>query len=214
MEKGARPQQLSKEKLKKPQQLEQSTLQVQHCSTVRSSVRSIMSYRVQEEISKVIGSRQPMAEDRKNLPYTDAVTHEIQRMANIAPLSLPHATSQDVTFQGYFIKKGTDVIVLLASVLKDESEWETPHSFNPAHFLNDKGQFVKRDAFLPFPAGRRACPGESLARMELFLFFTSLLQRFHFSPPPGVTEDDLDLTPVVGTSLFPPDHQLCVVSRV
>uniref|UniRef100_A0A3P8Y4P1 unspecific monooxygenase n=1 Tax=Esox lucius TaxID=8010 RepID=A0A3P8Y4P1_ESOLU len=170
--------------------------------------------RVQEEMSRVIGSRQPLIEDRKNLPYTDAVIHEIQRVANIAPLALPHITSRDITFQGYFIKKGTDVIPLLTSVLQDENEWETPHTFNPAHFLNEKGQFVKRDAFIPFSAGRRVCLGESLAKMEIFLLFTSLLQRFRFSPPPGVTEDDLDLTPVVGITLNPSPHQLCAVSRV
>uniref|UniRef100_A0A3P8Y7I5 unspecific monooxygenase n=1 Tax=Esox lucius TaxID=8010 RepID=A0A3P8Y7I5_ESOLU len=170
--------------------------------------------RVQEEISRVIGSRQPLVEDRKNLPYTDAVIHEIQRVANIAPMAVLHATSRDITFQGYFIKKGTYVIPLLASVLMDESEWETPHAFNPAHFLNEKGQFVKRDAFMPFSAGRRVCLGESLARMELFLFFTSLLQHFRFSPPPGATEDDLDLTPVVGGTLSPLPHQLCAVTRV
>ncbi|KAJ8017126.1 hypothetical protein DPEC_G00014520 [Dallia pectoralis] len=188
-------------------------------TTLRWGLKLMAKYphiqdRVQEEISKVIGSRQLMAEDRRNLPYTDAVTHEIQRVANIVPLAVLHVTSQDITFQGYFIKKGTYVIPLLASVLNDESEWETPHTFNPAHFLNDKGQFVKRDAFMPFSAGRRACPGESLARMELFLLFTSLLQRFHFSPPPGVTEDDLDLTPMVGFTLSPQIHQLCAVSRV
>ena len=63
-------------------------------------------------------------------------------------------------------------------------------------------------------SGSRACPGEGLARMELFLFITSLLQRFRFSPPPGVTEDDLDLTPAVGFTLNPSPHQLCAVSRV
>ena len=60
---------------------------------------------VQEELSRVTGSRQVLAEDRKNLPYTDAVIHEIQRVTNVLPLSIPHITSQDVTFQGYFIKK-------------------------------------------------------------------------------------------------------------
>ncbi|XP_067089874.1 cytochrome P450 2K1-like [Osmerus mordax] len=169
---------------------------------------------VQKEISNVIGSRQVLVEDRKNLPYTDAVIHETQRLANIVPMSLPHVTSRDVTFQGYFIKKGTSVIPLLTSVLQDESEWESPHIFNPAHFLDDQGKFVKRDAFIPFSAGRRACPGEGLARMELFLFFTSLLQHFRFSPPPGVTEDDLDLTPAVGLILNPSPHQLCAVRQL
>uniref|UniRef100_A0A8C7H6Z4 Uncharacterized protein n=1 Tax=Oncorhynchus kisutch TaxID=8019 RepID=A0A8C7H6Z4_ONCKI len=46
-------------------------------------------------------------EDRKNLPYTDTVIHETQRLANILPIAIPHTTSRDVTFQGYFIKKGT-----------------------------------------------------------------------------------------------------------
>uniref|UniRef100_A0A3Q3K3X8 Uncharacterized protein n=1 Tax=Monopterus albus TaxID=43700 RepID=A0A3Q3K3X8_MONAL len=44
-------------------------------------------------------------EDRKNLPYTDAVIHESQRLANIVPMALPHKTSRDVMFQGYFIKE-------------------------------------------------------------------------------------------------------------
>lgn len=131
---------------------------------------------------------------------------------------------------------------LLTSVLYDESEWETPHTFNPSHFLDEEGKFVRRDAFMPFSAGtttlssfcilvithfsqlhaqfnsfflagRRVCLGLSLARMELFLFFTSLLQRFRFTPPPGVSEDELDLTPVVGFTLSPPAYELCAVSR-
>uniref|UniRef100_A0A8C2ZNI9 Cytochrome P450 2K1-like n=1 Tax=Cyclopterus lumpus TaxID=8103 RepID=A0A8C2ZNI9_CYCLU len=107
---------------------------------------------VQEELSRMIGSRQVQVEDRKNLPFTDAVIHETQRLASIVPI-ISHRTSQDVTFQGHFIKKGTTVIPLLSSVLHDESEWEEPHSFHPAHFLDKDGKFFKRDAFMPFSAG-------------------------------------------------------------
>ncbi|XP_058509006.1 cytochrome P450 2K1-like [Solea solea] len=188
-------------------------------STLRWALLLMAKYphiqdQVQEELSTVVGNRQVQIDDRKNLPYTDAVIHETQRLANVVPMALPHKTSRDITFQGYFIKQGTIVFPLLTSVLYDESEWESPHTFNPSHFLDKEGKFIRRDAFLPFSAGRRACLGESLAKMELFLFFTTLLQRFRFTPAPGVAEDDLDLTPSVGFTLTPSPHELCAVSRL
>lgn len=34
---------------------------------------------------------------------------------------------------------------------------------------------------------------------------------FRFTPPPGVPEDELDLTPVAGFSLTPSPHKLCAI---
>uniref|UniRef100_A0A3B4UAD2 Cytochrome P450 2K1-like n=1 Tax=Seriola dumerili TaxID=41447 RepID=A0A3B4UAD2_SERDU len=186
-------------------------------STLRYGLLLMAKYpeiqdQVQVELASVVGSRQVRVEDRKNLPYTDAVIHEIQRFANVTPV-LVHCASRDVTFQGYFIKKGTPVAILLSSALQDEDEWEKAYTFNPGHFLDKEGNFRKRDAFLPFSTGSRSCVGEGLAKMELFLFFTSLLQHFCFTPPPGVTEDELDLTAVVGFALSPSPHELCAISR-
>ena len=39
-------------------------------------------------------------------------------------------------------------------------------------------------------SGRRACPGESLARMEIFIFFVSILQRYNVCLPEGSTAND------------------------
>ncbi|KAF7203083.1 cytochrome P450 2J6 isoform X2 [Nothobranchius furzeri] len=62
--------------------------------------------KVQAEIDRVIGqSRQPTMADRANLPFTDAVIHEIQRMGNIVPLSLPHATNREIQLRGHTIPK-------------------------------------------------------------------------------------------------------------
>ncbi|XP_054459077.1 cytochrome P450 2J2-like [Anoplopoma fimbria] len=142
--------------------------------------------KVQAEIDRVVGqSRQPTMTDRPNMPYTDAVIHETQRIGNIVPMGFPKMANKDATVGGYFIPKGTPINTILASVLFDKNEWETPDIFNPEHFLDSEGQFRRREAFLPFSAGKRVCLGEHLAKMELFLLFTSLLQRFTFSPVPG-----------------------------
>ncbi|NXJ93079.1 CP2J2 protein, partial [Corythaixoides concolor] len=77
----------------------------------------------------------------------------------------------------FFSSQGTILIANLTSVMFDKDEWETPDTFNPGHFLKD-GQFWKRESFMPFSIGKRACLGEVLARSELFLFFTALLQKF------------------------------------
>ncbi|XP_064512816.1 cytochrome P450 2D17 [Pseudopipra pipra] len=140
--------------------------------------------KVQAEIDKVIGrERPPTMKDQVSMPYTNAVIHEVQRYGDIVPVGLPHMTYRDTELQGFFIPKGTTIITNLSSVLKDEAVWEKPNEFYPEHFLDVNGQFVKPDAFLPFSAGRRVCLGEQLARMELFLFFTTLLQKFTFVLP-------------------------------
>ncbi|XP_044289822.1 cytochrome P450 2J2-like [Varanus komodoensis] len=143
--------------------------------------------KVQAEIDSVIGqSRQPAMEDRDRLPYTNAVVHEVQRISNILPISVPRMAMRDTTLAGFFLPKGTILGTNLTSVLLDKDEWETPDVFNPGHFL-ENGQFRKREAFIPFSAGKRSCLGEQLARTELFLFFTALMQKFTFQPPENVT---------------------------
>uniref|UniRef100_A0A8C5M084 Cytochrome P450 n=1 Tax=Leptobrachium leishanense TaxID=445787 RepID=A0A8C5M084_9ANUR len=184
-------------------------------TTLRWGFLLMMKYpeiqkKVQNEIDNVIGSAQPSMEHRKQMPYTDAVIHEMQRFGNIVPTGIPHATNRDVTFRGYFLPKGTQVIPLLSSVLQDKAYFEKPLEFYPEHFLDSKGNFVKKDAFLPFSAGRRSCAGETLAKMELFIFFTRLMQKFTFKGPPGV---ELDLSPNSGFTMSPLMQEVCVEPR-
>ncbi|CAH2285540.1 cytochrome P450 2D17 [Pelobates cultripes] len=168
--------------------------------------------RVHEEIDKVIGSnRIPSVEDQLNMPYTNAVIHETQRYGNILPMALFHMTCKDTKIQGYDIPKGTTIIPNLMSVLKDETVWEKPYQFYPEHFLNAQGNFMKRESFIPFSAGRRICLGEHLAKMELFVFFTSLLQRFEFCIPPKQPSPRDD--PVFTFNFSPQQFQLCAHER-
>lgn len=61
---------------------------------------------MQTEIDSVIGEdRSPKMEDRKSLPFTDAVLHEVQRFLDIVPFSLPHYALKDISLRGYTIPK-------------------------------------------------------------------------------------------------------------
>ncbi|XP_061060172.1 cytochrome P450 2D14 isoform X8 [Eubalaena glacialis] len=107
--------------------------------------------------------------------------------------------------------QGTTLITNLSSVLKDETIWKKPFHFHPEHFLDAQGRFVKQEAFIPFSAGRRSCLGEPLARMELFLFFTSLLQHFSFSVPAGQPRPSSH--GVFAFLVTPSPYQLCALPR-
>ncbi|XP_069510661.1 cytochrome P450 2C23-like [Ambystoma mexicanum] len=142
--------------------------------------------KVQKEIDDVLGPhRSPSMEDRLHLPYTDAVIHEIQRYANLLPTSLPHAALHEIKFKGYTIPKGTPVIQLLQSALQDKKYWDDPEKFNPNRFLDKDRKFKKNEANIPFSAGKRVCLGESMAKMEIFLIFVTLLKKFSFNVPTG-----------------------------
>ncbi|NXQ35157.1 CP2J2 protein, partial [Alaudala cheleensis] len=166
--------------------------------------------RVQAEIDAVIGqARPPALEDRNHLHYTNAVIHEVQRKGNVIPFNAPRMATQDAYVDGYYIPKGTILMANLSSLLRDKDEWKTPDNFNPEHFLKD-GKFWKNECFQPFSMGKRSCLGELLARSELFLFFTSLLQRFTFQ---AVPDTKLGLQAVVGIALAPQPYKICAVPR-
>ncbi|XP_032659771.1 cytochrome P450 2J6-like [Chelonoidis abingdonii] len=186
-------------------------------TTLRWALLYMVAYpdiqeKVQKELDTVLGPFQLICyEDRKNLPYTNAVIHEIQRYCSIILITIPRESGKDTTLQGFPIPKGTLIVPNLDSVLFDPEKWESPRQFNPSRFLDKEGNFMIREAFLPFLTGSRVCLEEQLARSELFIFFANLLRAFTFTLPKGVKEISTKL--VVRITMQPEPYELCVVPR-
>ncbi|XP_060929337.1 cytochrome P450 2J6-like [Limanda limanda] len=186
-------------------------------NTLLTAFLYLMAYphvqeRCQQEIDEVLeGKHSVTYVDRHNMPYIQAMIHEVQRIGNIVPLSIVNSTTKDTELMGYSIPRGTLVIPNLGSALREEGQWKFPDEFNPENVLNDKGEFFKPEAFLPFSAGPRMCLGEALARMELFLILVTLLRKFEFVWPQDSGEPDL--TPVYGGTLSPKPYCMNVQLR-
>ncbi|XP_030842231.1 cytochrome P450 2U1-like [Strongylocentrotus purpuratus] len=136
-------------------------------------------HEVQKEIDDVIGGRSPKFSDQSLMPLTGATMLEITRIRPVVPLGVPRCTSRDAVVQGYHIPKNTTVLMNLWELQTSPKYWKEPDKFNPYRFLSeDRKTIVSHRALNPFGIGLRVCLGEKLARMQLFIIFTSLLQRF------------------------------------
>ncbi|XP_029950945.1 cytochrome P450 2U1 [Salarias fasciatus] len=168
--------------------------------------------KVQTEMDEVVGRhRVPSLTDKGSLPFTEATIMEVQRLTVAVPLAIPHMASETTEFRGYTIPKGTVVVPNLWSVHRDPTVWDDADTFNPARFLDDEGQLQRKECFMPFGIGRRVCMGEQLAKMELFLTVTTLLQAFRFELPEG--KPPPSLRGRFGLTLAPCPFTVCVSAR-
>ncbi|CAG7817223.1 unnamed protein product [Allacma fusca] len=165
------------------------------------------------EILTTVVNREVTLSDRPSLPYVEATTLEIMRVSSIAPFGTPHATTQDVTYKGFNFPKGTSIIPNIYACLKDADLWGDPDVFRPDRFLSPDGKTVVRNkAWIPFGVGKRSCLGESLARDEIFLFLTNLIQNIRVSMPDDEPPHSLDGL-FTGGTLQPEAHRIIINIR-
>ena len=170
--------------------------------------------KVQQELDDVVGrDRFPSLDDRPNLPFLQAFIMEVQRLASIVDKAIPHYTVTDTSLCGYRVPKDTIVLVNLEAVHLDPECWENPSDFNPNRHIDADGNLITNQGnWVPFSAGRRVCAGESLAKVELYLFLGIMLQRYTFVPEDG--KEPPSLKGAVGFVVkLPRPYQVSAVKR-
>ena len=80
----------------------------------------------------------------------------------------------------------------------------------PERFLDSDGKYCNNEMLNPFGIGRRKCLGESLARMENFLFFANIFRTFKFS---RVGDELPSLEPDVGFTNGPYPYKTKITVR-
>ncbi|KAL2516114.1 Flavonoid 3'-monooxygenase [Forsythia ovata] len=181
-------------------------------STVEWAIAELLRHpeilaRAQEEIDLIVGKDRLVREaDLAQLTFLQAIIKETFRLHPSTPLSLPRMADENCEINGYFIPKGSTLLVNVWAIARDPNVWIDPLEFRPGRFLpgGEKPNVdVRGNDFevIPFGAGRRICAGLNLGLRMVQLMTATLIHAFDFELPNGLSAQKLDMEEAYGLTL-------------
>ncbi|KAK9167936.1 hypothetical protein Syun_000076 [Stephania yunnanensis] len=149
--------------------------------------------RAVDEIDRVVGkNRLVQQRDLSQLNYVRACAREAFRLHPVATFNIPHVSLSDVTVSGYFIPKGSHVLLSRLGLGRNPEAWDEPLKFRPDRHLNTGSQQPVQLTepglrFISFSTGRRGCPAAELGTEMTMMLLSRLLQGFNWSVPRGTS---------------------------
>ena len=141
-----------------------------------------------KELDHEVG-RDRLVEERDlpQLNYIKACIKEAFRLHPFAPFNPPHVSMMDTTIAGYFIPKGSHVMLSRPGLGRNPNVWMSPMQFNPdRHLVVEGNQVVLSDnelRMLSFSTGRRGCPGVALGSTITTMLLAIMVQGFTWEVP-------------------------------
>ncbi|RWS00856.1 cytochrome P450 2C42-like protein [Dinothrombium tinctorium] len=152
---------------------------------------------IKQELEEVLGNETlPSLEHRHRLTYTEAFLREVDRFLALAPITIVRVNSDEVTIKGFKIPKGSNFFANTHNCLRDPKYFKNPNEFDPNNFIGPNGQLIFIKSYTPFGVGEffmkkidkiivrfqtlglHRCPGELLAKNEIYLFLVALVHNF------------------------------------
>nr|AYM55650.1 cytochrome p450 [Croton stellatopilosus] len=157
-------------------------------------------HKLRAEIDEQVGHGHLLNDlDLVKLPYLRFVINETLRLYPAGPVLLPHFSFEACTVGGYEIPSGTMLLVNAWAMHRDPKIWEEPLEFKPERFEGDLGEQSELGfRFIPFGAGRRACPGAALGMRMVSLALGALVQCFEWE---NCGSEKVDMSVGFGISL-------------
>lgn len=145
------------------------------------------------------------------MPYCEAIVYETIRMFMSYTFGIAHRALKDTKLNGYDIPKDTMVVGMFHSIMNDSRQIKNPTNFDPENFLVN-GKLTIPEKYFPFALGKHKCIGEMLAKSNLFMLCTTLIQNFYFDLPVG--HDIPSDAPIDGATPTVQDYQALIIRRL
>jgi len=138
--------------------------------------------RLAAEVGEARNGRLPEAGNLQQLPFTQMVLMESQRLYPPA-WAIGRKAIGAFEVGGYRLAGGTNVVVSQWVMHRDARYFPDPERFDPDRWREDSlgRRSLPKFAYLPFGAGPRVCVGANLALTESALVLATMMQRFRFS---------------------------------
>ncbi|KAJ7585221.1 cytochrome P450 [Mycena floridula] len=169
--------------------------------------------RAQKEIDDIVGTdRLPDFNDQASLVYVTCIMHEVWRWYPTVHFGVPHKTTEDDTYRGYHIPKGSIVFANTAGMCLDENIYSNPLEFNPSRYLPKPEGNGEPYPVVIWGYGRRICPGRYLADASFFISLAMILATLTITK--AKDEDGKEINPELTFSvgvIHHPNQVPCVI---
>lgn len=121
----------------------------------------------------------PMFGGLSSMQATRSALRETLRLYPPVPMMVREAVVPQ-TFRNRAVPKGAQIVISPWHLGRHESHWIDPDVFDPGRWETEVARRSARDAYLPFSAGPRVCPGAGFAMTEAAVLLATLMARFRF----------------------------------
>ena len=119
----------------------------------------------------------------RNLRLSRDVFRETLRLYPPVPMMVREAACPEV-MRGRNVRKGSQMVISPWHLHRHTRLWDNPDGFDPSRWHTENGKSCQREAFIPFSAGARVCPGAGFAMIEGPLLLSRILRDYHLTPGP------------------------------